>query len=173
MDSILPYIEHQRIEDRCDEIVRTLGIREDCNVIFIEQGSRRFALALVSKMRHEAILVPVRIHTYAGTSPACAPVLGDGDRAKLGRVDYRKPTILVDDICDTGRTLCYLQSLLPDTVITVVLLDKPDNHTCAVRLDHAGFEVPGNMFFVGYGMDFNEYYRDLDYVGILPRRSRA
>ena len=170
METVIPFIEHARIESRCDEIVRALPIAGDYNVISIEAGSKRFADALVYRIGHGAVRILVKVHTYAGTSSTYSPRLNDADLVKLKQADYRRPTLLIDDICDSGRTLCYVQSLVPETVITIVLLDKPDNHTCPVRLDHRGFEVPGNMFFVGYGMDCNGRYRDLDYVGVLPQK---
>ncbi len=169
MEAIIPYIDHQRIESRCDELVRALPLASDCNVIYIEDGSRRFADALVSRIGQGTTLIPVKIHTYAGTSSTYKPRLNNADLLKLKKADYRKPTLLIDDICDSGHTLCSVQSLLPQNVITIVLLDKPGNHTCPVRLDHSGFEVPGSMFFVGYGMDYNGRYRDLDYIGVLSR----
>ena len=172
MEAVIPYIEHSRIESRCDEIVRALPIASDYNIIFIEEGSRRFADALVSRIGHGATLIPVKIHTYTGTSSAFRPRLNHADLVKLKKADYRKPTLLIDDICDSGHTLCSVQSLVPKDVTTIVLLDKPGNHTCGVRLDQSGFEVPGSMFFVGYGMDYNGRYRDLDYIGILSGNTR-
>ena len=172
MEAVIPYIEHSRIESRCDEIIRTLPIASDYNIIFIVEGSRRFADALVSRIGHGATLIPVRIHTYAGTSSTSRPRLNNADLLKLKMADYRKPTLLVDDICDSGNTLCSVQSLVPKDVTTIVLLDKPGNHTCDVRLDRIGFEVPGSMFFVGYGMDYNGRYRGLDYIGILSGKPR-
>ncbi len=171
MDSIPSYIGHKRIEKRCDEIVRALNVTGDCNIIFIEQGSRRFAAALAARMQGAVSLIPVTIHTYSGTASVHAPLLDDSDRSKLAQIDYRRTTLLVDDICDTGRTLSYVQSLLPDKVITVVLLNKPDNHTCTVRLDQSGFDVPGNQFYAGYGMDYDGRYRHLDYIGVVQRQS--
>ena len=59
MEAVIPYIEHSRIESRCDEIVRALTIASDYNIIFIEEGSRRFADALVSRIGHGATTEPL------------------------------------------------------------------------------------------------------------------
>ncbi len=173
MYTIQSFIEHHRIENRCNGIVRDLNLKSDYNLIYIEEGSKRFADSLVSKIGYKATLIPIRIRTYAGTSSTYDARLNDTDLEKLKKVDYSQPTLLIDDICDSGRTLSYVQSLLPEDVVTIVLLNKRDNHTCRVRLDHAGFEVPGNLFFVGYGMDYNGRYRDLDYIGVIRKKSFA
>lgn len=81
-----------------------------------------------------------------------------------------RDVLLVEDILDSGRTLVYLQELLsarkPKSLKIVTLLDKPEGHQMAAHVDYVGFKVP-NEFLVGYGLDYNEYYRNLPYVGVL------
>ena len=78
--------------------------------------------------------------------------------------------IIVEDIVDTGRTLSTVCELLlhrgAASVKIATLLDKPSRRINDVRPEYVGFEV-GNQFVVGYGMDFNQRYRALPYVGIL------
>ena len=80
--------------------------------------------------------------------------------------------LIVEDIFDTGRSLQYtyehLLSKEPASVRICTFLDKPERRDPAVTVqaDYTGFEVP-NEFVVGYGMDFNEKYRNLPYIGIL------
>jgi hypoxanthine phosphoribosyltransferase len=167
--TVQSYIEHHRIERRCNEIVRDLHLRSDYNLIYIEEGSKRFVDSLVSNMDYKATLISIRVRTYSGMSSTYNAILNDTDLEKLKKVDYAQPTLLVDDICDSGRTLSYVQSLLPKDVVTIVLLNKPGNHESLVKLDHTGFQVPGNLFFVGYGMDYNGRYRDLDYIGVISQ----
>lgn len=78
--------------------------------------------------------------------------------------------LIVEDIIDTGLTLKYLIDNLaarnPLSVKVVTLLDKPDRRKVGVVPDYNGFSIP-DEFVVGYGLDFNEAYRNLPYVGIL------
>lgn len=78
--------------------------------------------------------------------------------------------IIVEDIIDSGLTLSYLVDLFKyrkaKSVKIVTLLDKPEGRTAKIKADMIGFEVP-NAFVVGYGLDYNERYRNLPYIGIL------
>ncbi|MTV83319.1 hypoxanthine phosphoribosyltransferase [Secundilactobacillus folii] len=81
-----------------------------------------------------------------------------------------RDVVVVEDILDTGRTLAYLQKRLgerqPKSLKVCTLLDKPEGRTVEAKADYVGFNVP-NEFLVGYGLDYNEYYRNLPYVGVL------
>ena len=78
--------------------------------------------------------------------------------------------IVVDDILDTGRTALYVKSLLEQrgaaSVEVCCLLDKPDGRMVDINAKYIGGFVP-NEFVVGYGLDYNETYRNLPYIGIL------
>lgn len=79
--------------------------------------------------------------------------------------------LLIDDILDTGRTLQTISNRLrekfkPSEIKTCVLLDKPSRREEKIEADYVGFTIP-NAFVVGYGLDFNEYYRNLPYIGTL------
>ena len=78
--------------------------------------------------------------------------------------------LIVEDIIDTGRTLAYimqnLQTRRPASIKVCTLLDKPTRRQVYVPLAYVGFEVP-DKFVIGYGLDFNENYRNLPYVGVL------
>ncbi|MEO5330639.1 MAG: hypoxanthine phosphoribosyltransferase [Magnetococcus sp. YQC-5] len=78
--------------------------------------------------------------------------------------------LLVDDILDTGATLAFAKQHLLNKgaaqILTCVLLDKPARRTVAVQVDHVGFQVP-NLFVVGYGIDYNQMFRELPFVGTL------
>jgi hypoxanthine phosphoribosyltransferase len=81
-----------------------------------------------------------------------------------------KDVIIVEDIVDSGLSLQYIKDYIakhaPASVRTCVLLDKPQAHKLDVSFDYVGFEI-GNEFVVGYGLDYNENYRNLPYIGIL------
>ncbi len=81
-----------------------------------------------------------------------------------------KDVIIVEDILDSGITLNYLKHYLmvrqPASIRIVTLMDKPSRRKADVYADYSCFEVP-DAFVVGYGLDYNEQYRNLPYVGIL------
>lgn len=81
-----------------------------------------------------------------------------------------RDVIVVEDILDTGNTLHYLFQVLqarhPASLKLAVLLDKPSRRTKPIQADYVGFTVP-DEFVVGYGLDYNELYRNLPYIGVL------
>lgn len=81
-----------------------------------------------------------------------------------------KDLIIVEDILDSGNTLFYLRDILrarkPASVKICTLLDKPDRRTRPIVSDYTGFTIP-DAFVVGYGLDYDEKYRNLPYIGIL------
>lgn len=81
-----------------------------------------------------------------------------------------KDLLIVEDILDTGLTLSYLKSMLqarnPASIRIATLLDKPDRRKADIKADYIGYEVP-DEFVVGYGLDYDEKYRNLPYVGVL------
>jgi len=80
--------------------------------------------------------------------------------------------LIVEDILDSGLTLSYLKKLLltrgANSVKVCTILNKPDRRKADIEPDYSGFDVP-DEFVVGYGLDFDEKYRQLPYVGILKK----
>lgn len=80
--------------------------------------------------------------------------------------------LLVEDILDTGNTLKHIYDMLitrnPESVAVVTLLDKPERRIADITADYIGVDVP-NEFVVGYGLDYNQYYRNLPYIGVLKK----
>ncbi|MCC8356625.1 MAG: hypoxanthine phosphoribosyltransferase [Oscillospiraceae bacterium] len=78
--------------------------------------------------------------------------------------------IIVEDILDSGNTLSYLKKYMearkPASIRIVTLMDKPDRRTADVTADYVGFEIP-DAFVVGYGLDYQQQYRNLPYIGVL------
>jgi hypoxanthine phosphoribosyltransferase len=81
-----------------------------------------------------------------------------------------KDVLIVEDILDSGRTLAYLISLLearnPASIRICTLFDKPSRRQVDVHASYSGIEVP-DEFIVGYGLDYNEKYRNLPFIGVL------
>ena len=108
------------------------------------------------------------ISSYAGTEST-----GKMDVKRDISVDIKgRHVVILEDIFDTGNSLDYTYKHLlakePASLKICTLLDKPERRNPAVtlRADYVGFTIP-NEFVVGYGLDYNEHYRNLPYVGIL------
>ncbi len=100
------------------------------------------------------------------TSSGIVRILKDLDETVEG-----KDVLVVEDIIDTGRTLRYLLDLLqdrrPSSLHLCTLLDKPDGRVVnGIHVDYSCFEIP-DAFVVGYGLDYDQRYRNLPYVGVL------
>ena len=78
--------------------------------------------------------------------------------------------LLVEDILDSGATLSYLKEVLlarqPRSIRIATLLDKPARRKADISADYRGFEIP-DEFVVGYGLDYNQKYRNLPYIGVV------
>lgn len=90
-------------------------------------------------------------------------------------LDLNKPIkdydiLIVEDILDSGVTLSYIKQLLlprgPKSIRICTLLDKPERRKADIKADYYGFTIP-DAFVVGYGLDYDEDYRNLPYVGII------
>ncbi len=81
-----------------------------------------------------------------------------------------KHVIIVEDIVDSGRTLSYLIKMLgdrgPASIKLCTMLDKPERRVTDVKVDYTGFEIP-DEFVVGYGLDYDQRYRNLPYIGVV------
>ncbi len=108
------------------------------------------------------------VSSYGGTnttSTGLVKIVKDLDADLSGR-----DVLIVEDILDTGVTLSNLVPMLklrnPNSVRICAILDKPTRRKADIQPDYEGFQVP-DEFVVGYGLDYNEKYRNLPYVGVL------
>jgi hypoxanthine phosphoribosyltransferase len=128
-------------------------------VIFLADFMRRLTIPV------EIDFMAVSSYGASTRSSGVVRILKDLDTGIEGR-----HVIIVEDIIDTGLTLKYLaENLLsrgPASLRIVTLLDKPDRREVDIEADYCGFKIP-DAFVVGYGLDFNENYRQLPQVSIL------
>ncbi len=108
----------------------------------------------------------IAVSSYAGTvSTGQVQILKDLDRSIDGRY-----VVIVEDIVDTGLTLSYLQDVFrtrsPRSLKTACLLSKPSRRKVDVPVDYVGFTID-DRFVVGYGLDFDEQYRNLPFIGVV------
>ena len=120
-------------------------------------------------MRHVSIPCTMdfmSVSSYSGTSSTGAVKINKD----LNQDIEGRHLILVEDILDSGVTLNYLKNYLqvrePASIAVATLMDKPARRKADIYADYSCFEVP-DAFVVGYGLDYNERYRNLPYIGVL------
>jgi len=138
----------------------------DLHLVTILKGSLPFLADLMRAIDLPVTVDMMGIASYNGTqSSGETRVTKDLDQPIAGR-----HVLVVEDIIDTGITLGYvlrnLRQRAPASVRVVTLLDKPANRGSVIEPDYVGFTVP-DRFVIGYGLDWNERYRNLPYIGVL------
>jgi len=140
---------------------------ESIFLVCILKGAAFFACELAKR-----ITVPVTIDFMATSSYGSGTVSSGEVQIKkdldLG-VEGRN-VIIVEDIIDSGNTLNYLSNIFRDrrakSVKMCAMLDKPERREVDVNVDYIGFTIP-DAFVVGYGLDYDQKYRNLPYIGVV------
>ncbi len=163
-------ITAEEIQRRTDEIAERISKDyegESILMVCILRGAVLFFADLVRKINTEINFDFMSVSSYG------AGVSSSGEVRILKDISgpiEGKNIIIVEDIIDSGNTLCYLKRLLkqrnPKSIKVVALLDKPERREADIVGDYIGFSVP-NEFVVGYGLDYNEKYRNLPDVCVL------
>ena len=139
-------------------------------LVCILKGSIMFMSDLMKKVTVPVEIDCMRVSSYGSGTMSCGMVhiYLDLLRSDLSECDL----LIIEDIVDSGRTLSRLTQLLKNrnanNVKTCTLLDKPSRRTVPFVPDYVGCEIP-DEFVIGYGLDYDEKYRALPYVGVLKR----
>lgn len=166
-------ISEEEIEKKVAAIARQIeddyeGSENKLVLLGILKGSIVFMADLMKHLRLPVEIDFMKVSSYGGGTSSTGNI---EIKLDLRRRDIDKSDILiVEDIIDSGRTLSYLVEYLKlkgaASVRTVTLLDKPSRRVVEFEPDYRGFEIP-DEFVVGYGLDFDEKYRALPFVGVL------
>ncbi len=164
-------VTEEEIEQRCKELGAQITqdykeLNEIPILIALLKGSVPFLAKLMKYIELDVEIDFMDVSSYEGTeSIGDVRIIKDLDRSIKG-----ESILLVEDIVDTGRTLNSVKELLEnkgcDRMRIVSLLDKPSRRVVQVDADYVGFTIP-NEFVIGFGLDFDEKYRNLPYVGVL------
>jgi hypoxanthine phosphoribosyltransferase len=169
-------IEHVLIgTDELRAKVRALGERihadyagtEGLLLIGVLKGSVMFMVDLALAIDMPLSMDFIAISSYGDSTESSGVVrlLKDLDTDIANR-----HVLIIEDIIDSGLTLAYLRGMLeqrnPASLRICSLLNKPERRAANVEVEYIGFDIP-NAFVVGYGLDYNEHYRNLPYIGIL------
>lgn len=136
-------------------------------IVSVLTGAIFFTVDVFDKMDIFAQLDFIDVSSYGGGTQSSGHVKLVHD---LKNDIKGRDVLVMEDIVDTGRTLKFLVDLLKDrganSIKVCSMLDKPEGRVMDVKADYVGFNVP-NEFLVGYGLDYDGYYRNLPYVGVL------
>ena len=160
----------EQLKTRVNEIARQIEADyagKEIMLIGILRGSFVFMADLCRAIRLPCTLDFMSVSSYGSgtTSSGQIQIIKDLSEDISGR-----HVIVIEDILDSGNTLSYLLNILehrhPADLRLCALLDKPDRRVKPVELHYCGFTIP-DAFVVGYGLDYDEHYRGLPYIGIL------
>lgn len=157
-----------RIIDLGNQITQDYRDKDSIVCISILKGSFMFTADLVRRIHHPHLTMEfMSISSYGDNteSSGTVQILLDLKKDIVG-----KHVLIIEDLIDTGLTMKYLINLLQQRApasIRVCCLLRKYNPNVKVQLDYCGFRVSKDDFVVGYGMDYAEKYRNLDYVAVL------
>ena len=166
-------ISEKDVRDRIKEMAAVLSEKyagKDLFLIGILNGSVFFLPELAQNLALPVEIDFMQAASYgAGTvSSGNVIVTKDLDRDIEGR-----HVLIVEDIVDTGRTLKLLVEMLkaknPASLEVIALLDKPERRVVDFQADYVGFSIP-DAFAVGWGLDYDQKYRDLTFVGVVKNQ---
>lgn len=155
-----------RIREIGEQISRDYAGKE-VHLICVLKGGSFFMCELAKRITVPVFLDFMSVSSYGGetTSSGVVRIVKDLDAPLKG-----KNVIVVEDIVDTGRTLSYLLNMLkgrePESLRLCTLLDKPERRVVEVDVDYTGFIIP-DKFIVGYGLDYDQKYRNLPFIGTV------
>ena len=154
-------------EEEVDAKISEKFAGEEVHLICILKGSVFFVCELAKRITVPVTIDFMQVSSYGAETKSSGVVRLSKD---LDEPLQGKNVIIVEDIIDSGRTLSHLVKLLgqrnPKTMTLCTLLDKPDRRVVDVDVEYTGFTIP-DEFVVGYGLDYDQKYRNLPYIGVL------
>ncbi len=168
--TVKPYITEEQLAKRIaelgDELTKKYAQNNDLVVVCVLKGASLFTTDLIRSINLPLELEFITVSSYRGGTQAGKLELIHGLKADI----TGRPILLVEDIVDSGATVAMLCNLLgkknPSSLEVCALLDKPCKRVVPVPVDYKAFTVD-DLFVVGYGLDYEQKYRNLPYIGVL------
>jgi len=170
MKSLKVLIDENTIQEKILEIAKQ--IEKDYKgreiiLICILKGSTFFTVDLAKRISNPMKFEFIEVSSYEEGTESSGIVKLNKD---LSGTIKGNDVLVIEDIIDTGRTLSYLlehlKSKEPNSIKLCTLLNKPERREIDVKVDYQGFEIE-DKFVVGYGLDVNQYYRNLPFIGYI------
>ena len=165
-----PFLSEEEVDKKIEEVAAQISKDyegKSIHLICVLKGGAFFMCELAKRITVPVSLDFMSVSSYGrGTeSSGNIKIVKDLDETLEG-----KDVIIVEDIVDSGRTLSRLMELLnsrkPNSLNLCTLLDKPDRRVVDVKVQYTCFKIP-DEFVVGYGLDYDQMYRNLPYIGIV------
>ena len=155
-----------KIQELGDQISKDYAGKQ-IHLVCILKGGVFFLCELAKRITVPVSLDFMSVSSYGSDtkSSGVVKIVKDLDESLQG-----KDVLVVEDIVDSGRTLSYLMEMLrdrrPNSLKLCTLLDKPDRRVIEVPVDYTAFQIP-DEFVVGYGLDYDQRYRNLPFIGVV------
>lgn len=169
MGEINILINKVKLEKRIEEMAKQIEKDYKGNeIVFIGllKGSVMFMTELAKNMKSSVVLDFMDVSSYEGTESTGEVKINKDIRDSI----EGKDVIIIEDIIDTGRTLTYVLEHLkqknPNSIKIATMLSKPSKRIMELDVDYIGFAID-DKFVIGYGLDYNEKYRNLPYIGYI------
>ena len=171
-DKIRVLVPEQEVDEKIAELGRKISedyAGRQVHLVCVLKGGVFFMCELAKRITVPVTMDFMSVSSYgAGTeSSGVVKIVKDLDQPLDG-----KDVLIVEDIVDSGRTLSYLMEILrkrnPRSLHLCTLLDKPERRVTDVKVDNTGFNIP-DEFVVGYGLDYDQKYRNLPYIGVVEQ----
>lgn len=169
-EHVVKLIEEEDVVIRTREIAREIDkdfAGQEIFIVCVLRGAVFFATELAKRITRPVTIDFIQVSSYGSST------VSSGDIKITSDIELDitgKNVVIVEDIIDTGGTLAALKELFSDRGAACVklcsLLDKPDRRETAVDVDYVGFSIP-DKFVVGYGLDYDQKYRSLPYIGVV------
>ena len=158
----------KRIKEMAKELYKLYG-DEEVTFVCTLKGAVFFACDLMKNYQGDARMEFLRVSSYEGESSTGKITLKlPIDAEKI----YGKHVVIVEDIVDTGYTLEYIRDYInnmkPKTLIECTLLDKKARRVVDINPTYSGFVID-DLFVIGYGLDYDQKYRNLPYIGVVEK----
>lgn len=177
--TIPPLISAEQIQERVQLLAEDIAraFPDDLMIVALLRGSFVFAADLIRALHQVQgfdLLPQVDFMTLSSygsgtTSSGKIDIVRDIADSVEGR-----DVLLIDDILESGRTLAFARELITQrgarSVRIAVLLEKPGKRKVNIESDFVGFTI-ADLFVIGYGLDYANYYRELPFIGVLPQNS--
>ena len=170
MEHIEVLLSEEEVDARIQEIGDMISkdyAGKEVHLICVLKGGSFFMCELAKRITVPVSLDFMSVSSYGADtkSSGVVKIVKDLDESLTG-----KHVLVAEDIVDSGRTLSHLLKMLKDRgpadVRLCTLLDKPDRRVVDVKVDYTGFQIP-DEFVVGYGLDYDQKYRNLPYIGVV------